>query len=62
MKQFSGSATANLAFGVIFMIYMGIRKLCARKSKCHSHLHCCCLDVDVEDDSVSEERKEGEII
>jgi hypothetical protein len=63
MQQFSGSASANLAFGALFMLYMGIKKLCARKSKCKSHFHTCCLDVDVEDESESdtEKRKEGEI-
>jgi hypothetical protein len=49
LKQFSGSATANLAFGVLFMLYMGAKKLCDRKSKCKSHVHCCCLDMDVVD-------------
>ena len=49
LKQFSGSATANLAFGVLFMLYMGVKKLCDRKSRCKSHVHCCCLDMDVVD-------------
>ena len=52
MKQFSGSATANLAFGVLFMLYIGIKKLCTRESKCKSHIHCCCLDLDVRDKTV----------
>ena len=49
MKQFSGSATANLAFGIVFILYMGLKKLCNRDSKCKSHIHCCCLDLDVRD-------------
>ena len=60
MKQFSGSATANLAFGAIFLLYMGIKKLCNRPSKCKSHIHCCCLDMDVQDTTLREIPKEGE--
>jgi hypothetical protein len=55
MKQFSGSATANLAFGALFMLYMGIKKLCNRPSKCKSHIHCCCLDLDVKDQTIREQ-------
>ena len=72
MKQFTGSASANLAFGALFMIYMGLKKLCNRDSKCKSHIHCCCLDMDVSDrtrtlrrkidleEGGGEEKKEGE--
>ena len=55
MKQFSGSATANLAFGVLFMLYMGVKKLCNRPSKCKSHIHCCCIDLDVKDQTIREQ-------
>jgi hypothetical protein len=55
MKQFSGSATANLAFGALFMLYMGVKKLCNRPSKCKSHIHCCCLDLDVKDQTIREQ-------
>ena len=49
IKQFGGSAMANMAFGVLFLLYMGVKKLCDRPSKCKSHIHCCCLDLDVQD-------------
>jgi hypothetical protein len=49
MKQFGGSAMANVAFGILFMLYMGIKKLCDRPSRCKSHIHCCCLELDVRD-------------
>ena len=49
LKQFTGSASANLAFGVLFMLYLGLKKLCNRNSKCKSHIHCPCIDVDIVD-------------
>ena len=49
MNQFGGSAMANMAFGIMFLLYTGIKKLCDRPSKCKSHIHCCCIDVDVQD-------------
>ena len=52
MKQFGGSAMANMAFGVLVLLGMGIKKLCDRPSKCKSHIHCCCLDLDVQDKTV----------
>ena len=62
MKQFSGSATANLAFGALYLLYMGMKRLCNRPSRCKSHLHCCCIDVDVRDPTLREpiEITEGE--
>ena len=53
-QQFTGSASANLAFGVIFLLYMGIRKLCERKSRCRSKCHLCCFDFDVRDVTLRE--------
>jgi hypothetical protein len=49
MKQFSGSALANVAFGFLFLFYMGIKKICDRPSRCKSHIHCCCFDLDIKD-------------
>jgi hypothetical protein len=63
MKQFTGSAAANVAFGVLFMLYMGVKRLCNRPSRCKSHLHCCCIDVDVRDQTLHEDpttREEGQ--
>jgi hypothetical protein len=54
MKQFSGSATANLAFGLLFLLYQSFKKLCDRKSKCKSRIHCCCLDLDIKDETIRE--------
>ena len=28
---------------------MGLKKLCNRNSKCKSHIHCPCIDVDIVD-------------
>jgi hypothetical protein len=58
MKQFGGSAMANVAFGILFMLYMGIKKLCDRPSRCKSHIHCCCLELDIKDKT---ERSQVEI-
>ncbi len=55
MKQFGGSASANMVFVVAFFLFTGLKKLCTRDSRCHSRLHCCCLDVDVEDRTVRDE-------
>ena len=50
-KQFGGSAMANLATMLAVGLLMGLKKLCDRPSKCKSHLHCPCLDVQVLDRS-----------
>ena len=60
MKQFSGSATANLAFGLLFLLYQSFKKLCDRKSKCKSRIHCCCLDLDIKDETIRESPVVGE--
>ena len=51
MTQFTGSASANLMFFVLFMLFTGMKKLCERhsNSKCHTKLHSCCCDIDLED-------------
>ena len=49
MKQFQGSASANMVFVVAFFLFAGLKKLCNRNSRCHSKFHSCCLEVDVED-------------
>ena len=51
-KQFQGSGLANLAFGLLFLLYMGAKKLCNRPSKCKSHIHCCCIELDVSDKTI----------
>ena len=56
VKQFGGSASANLVFVAAFVVVTCCRKLCNRKSKCHSTFHSCCLDVDIQDRS-----QEGEL-
>jgi hypothetical protein len=48
-KQFGGSAMANVFTLLLVGVLMGLKKLCNRKSKCKSHLHCPCLDVDIVD-------------
>ena len=54
INQFSGSASANLLFVVAFFLFTGIKQLCNRNSRCHSKVHCCCLDFDVEDRTIRE--------
>jgi hypothetical protein len=54
VKQFTGSATANLAFGVLFMLYLGLKKFCERDTKCKSKCHTCCLDISVRDSTLRE--------
>ena len=44
-KQFAGSGVANIFMMLAVGVYMGMKKLCERDSKCKSHLHCCCIDV-----------------
>ena len=48
--QFVGSGLANLVMLMVLGIGWSVRRLCDR-SKCKSHLHCCCLDMDLRDDS-----------
>ena len=48
-NQFAGSGVANILLVVAVGVFAGLKKLCTRKSKCRSHLHCCCLDIDVRD-------------
>ena len=50
-KQFGGSAAANMVTLVGVAILIGLKKLCDRPSRCKSHLHCPCLDVEVLDRS-----------
>ena len=48
-KQLGGSAAANIFTLLLIGAYMGLKKLCNRNSKCKSHLHCPCLDVNIVD-------------
>ena len=48
-KQFGGSAAANILTLLVLGLFMGLKKLCSRNSKCKSHIHCPCLDVDIMD-------------
>ena len=54
VQQFTGSATANMAFAVVFFLYMGLKKLCERDSKCKSKCHTPCIDVSVRDNTIRE--------
>ena len=51
-KQFSGSATANLVFVFALLIYKAFQKCCERESKCHSKIHTCCFEVDIDDRTI----------
>ena len=48
-KQFGGSAMANVFTLLVLGVLMGLKKLCNRKSRCKSHIHCPCLDLDIVD-------------
>ena len=48
-KQLGGSAMANIFTLLLIGLFVGLKKLCNRPSKCKSHLHCPCLDVDIVD-------------
>lgn len=50
-KQFGGSAAANIVTLLLLGIFISLKKLCNRPSRCKSHLHCPCLDVDIMDRS-----------
>ena len=54
-NQFAGSGVANVFMMLAVGLYMGIKKLCERDSKCKSHIHCCCIDLDVRDRTVREQ-------
>ena len=60
-KQFGGSAAANIFTLLLVGLFMGLKKLCNRKSKCKSHLHCPCLDVDIVDQTGNTIRTAPEI-
>ena len=51
-KQFAGSGSANLLTILAVGLLWGLKKVCSRRTKCKSHLHTCCLDVEVRDDGV----------
>ena len=53
-NQFAGSGVANVFMMLAVGLYVGIKKLCERDSKCKSHVHCCCLDLDVRDRTLHE--------
>ena len=48
-KQFVGSGAANVFTILAVGLFVGLKKLCNRDSKCKYHIHCCCIDVDVRD-------------
>ena len=47
MDQFGGSAAANLVTVAVLGVLVLLKKCCDRPSKCKSHFHCPCLDVEV---------------
>ena len=53
-NQFAGSSTANVFVILVLGIVAGIRKLCDRESKCKSHVHCCCIELDIKDKTIRE--------
>ena len=53
--QLAGSGSANIITIVAVGLFIALRKLCNRNTKCKSHLHCCCLDVDVRDQTLRQQ-------
>jgi len=51
MKQFGGSAVANVVCLLGVGLLVALKKCCDRPSRCKSHLHCPCLDVEMMDRS-----------
>ena len=51
-KQFAGSGSANVLTVLALGVVWGLKKLCTRRTKCKSHLHTCCLDVEVRDETM----------
>lgn len=49
MKQFTGSAAANIVFVVFGLLAMVIKRACDRNTKCKSKCHTCCLDFELSD-------------
>lgn len=47
--QFVGSGVANVFMMLAVGVYLGVKKLCERDSRCKSRIHCCCLDLSVSD-------------
>ena len=44
----SGMASNGITV-VFFLVAWGLKKLCSRPSRCKTHLHTCCIDIDVAD-------------
>ena len=57
-KQFGGSAVANIVTLLGVGLLVGLKKLCDRPSRCKSHIHCPCLDVEVMDRTKSMTRND----
>ena len=53
-KQFAGSASANVVFVFFGILYLLVKRICDRNTKCKSRCHTCCLDIDVSDRTIRE--------
>lgn len=53
-NQFVGSSSANVLLVLAVGVFMGIKKLCNRDSRCKSHVKCCCIEFDVRDKTIRE--------
>ena len=53
-QQFVGSAAANFAFGILFLVYLGIKKWCERDKRCKSNCHTSWCDCSVRDVTMRE--------
>ena len=60
LKQFTGSAGANLMFFIAFMLYRALQTKCKNsKSKCATHCGWC--DLEIENDDSSSDNEEDKI-
>jgi len=58
LKQFTGSAGANMIFVVGFLLYRALQNRCSKsKSKCATHCGWC--DLEIENDGSSSDIEEG---
>ena len=53
-SQFAGSSSANGLVILLIGIFAGLRRLCNRDSRCKSHVHCCCIELDIKDKTLRE--------
>ena len=54
-NQFVGSSSANVLTIMALGVFLGLKKLCNRDSRCKAKIHCPCIDVDVRDKTLRQD-------